>query len=212
MTKLITLTTLASLTLGTAAFADPAETSKVITHPSQGDKTVVEGATARLVRHDTGIFASFETKGLTPGHAHTIWFVVINEPAKCETPNACTSKDVLKRSDIVKSDVTGGAGVVVGEDGTASFTWHQSEGDIADGWFVDGLVEADHAEIHLVINDHGPLLEGREAAMLSTYREGCAEDTIPGPMPATARASGSEGPNTCRLLQVAIFPAPAQAS
>ena len=207
MKTLFALSTLA-LTLGTSALAGPAETSKVITHPSQGDKTEVAGATARLARHDTGIFANFETSGLTPGNVHTIWFVVVNDPAKCETPFACTSKDVLKRSDVVASDVTGGAGVVVGEDGTASFTWHQSEGAIDGGWFEAGLVEADKAEIHLVINDHGPLIEGREFDMLTSYRDGCTDDSIPGPMPASARASGKAGPNTCRLVQFSIFKAP----
>ena len=201
------LSTLAALTLGTAAMAGPAETAKVITHPSQGDKTVVEGAMARLVRHDTGIFANFETKGLTPGHIHTIWFVVVNDPAQCETPFACTAKDVLKRSDAVTSDVTGGAGVIVAEDGSATFNWQQSEGDM-NGWFGAGLIEADEAEIHLVINDHGPLIEGREFEMLNTYRDGCMDQSIPKPMPDAARASGDAGPNTCRLVQFSIFKAP----
>ena len=213
MTKSIfTLTALASLTLGTSALAGPAETAKIITHPSQGDKTDVMGATARLSRHDTGIFANFETNGLTPGHVHTIWFVVVNDPAKCETPFACTSKDVLKRSDVVASDVTGGAGVVVGEDGSATFNWHQSEGALTGGWFGAGLTEADKAEIHLVINDHGPLIDGREFDMLNSYRDGCTDESIPAPMPATARASGEAGPNTCRLVQFAIFKAPQPAS
>ena len=212
MTKTFTtLTTLAAMTLGTAALADPAETAKVITHPSQGDKTVVEGAAARLIRHDTGIFANFETKGLTPGHVHTIWFVVTNDPAKCETPFACTSKDVLKRSDIVQSDVTGGAGVIVAEDGTATFNWQQSEGDM-NGWFGAGLKNADKAEIHLVINDHGPLIEGRAFEMLNSYRDGCTTESIPGPMPQAAHASGEAGPNTCRLVQFSIFKAPEASS
>ena len=207
MTKL-TLTTLAALSLGTSAFAGAAETANVITHPSQGDKTVVEGAQATLVRHEGGIFANFETSGLTPGNVNTIWFVVVNSPEKCETPHACTSKDVLKRTDAVNADVTGGAGVIVAEDGTATFNWHQSEGAMTTSWFTDGLIDADSAEIHLVINDHGPLIEGREESMLTTYRDGCTEESIPGPMPATARAQGEAGPNACRLMQFAIFKAP----
>ena len=212
MKSIFALSTIATLALGTSALAGPAETSKVITHPSQGDKTEVKGATARLIRHDGGIFANFETKGLTPGHVHTIWFVVVNDPAQCETPFACTAKDVLKRSDTVVSDVTGGAGVLVGADGAASFNWHQSEGPLPGGWFGAGLIEADKAEIHLVINDHGPLIEGRAFDMLTSYRDGCTDESIPAPMPATARASGEAGPNTCRLVQFSIFKAPQPAS
>ena len=50
-----------------------------------------------------------------------------------------------------------------------------------------GLIEADEAEIHLVINDHGPLIEGREFEMLNTYRDGCMDQSIPKPMPDAAR-------------------------
>ncbi len=207
MTKL-TLTTIAALSLGTTALAGSPESANVITHPSQGDKTVVEGAQATLVRHEDGVFANFETSGLTPGNVNTIWFVVVNSPENCETPHACTSKDVLKRTDAVNADVTGGAGVIVAEDGTATFNWHQPEGAMKTGWFEDGLINADVAEIHLVINDHGPLIEGREETMLTTYRDGCTEESIPGPMPATARAQGEAGPNACRLMQFAIFKAP----
>ena len=167
--KPISMITALTLTVfGTATFADTAETTAVITHPSQGDKTVVENAEARMMRHDTGVFVSFDTQGLTPGHVNTLWFVVINDPAQCETPFACTSKDVLKRTDVVKSDVTYGGGVVAAPDGSARFAWHQAEGDMADGWFTDGMIEADNAEIHLVINDHGPLFEGREFEMLNS--------------------------------------------
>ena len=60
-------------------------------------------------------------------------------------------------------------------------------------------------EVHLVLNDHGPVIEGRTADMLSTYRGGCTTESIPAPMPASARASGTPGPNQCRLVQFSIF-------
>lgn len=193
------------------AFATEVETQKIITHPSQGEKTVVDGATARLVRHDSGVFVNFDTKELTPGHVHTLWFVAINKPDTCET-DPCTSKDVLRRTDAVLADVGYGGGVVVGEDGTASFNWHQSEGPLSGGWFTEGMIDADAAEIHLVINDHGPVLEGRVGEMLATYRGGCTDESIPGPMPATARAQGEAGPNMCRLAHFSIFKPTAPAS
>ncbi len=208
--RMISLTAIATAFAG-QVFAADVETSQVISHPSQGDKTVIDGASAKLLRHEDGVFVNFEATGLEPGHVHTLWFVAIAKPEACETDN-CTSKDVLKRTDIVQADVGWGGGVVVGEDGTASFNWHQSEGALSGGWFSAGMADAETAEIHLVINDHGPVIEGRVGEMLSTYRDGCTDESIPGPMPDTARAQGEAGPNTCRLLQVAIFKPTAPAS
>ena len=202
--KRTTAMALVAAALATQVSGGEMETSKVITHPSQGDKMEVAGATARMIRHEDGVFVNFDTSGLTPGNVHTLWFVNINDPASCET-QPCTAKDVLKRTDAVSADVGYAGGVVVGADGTASFNWHQSEGALSGGWFTAGLIEADNSEIHLVVNDHGPVLEGRVDQMLATYRDGCTDESIPGPMPATARAQGEAGPNACRLMQFAIF-------
>lgn len=206
----------AAAVLVTGATADSLKTAPMKSHPSQGEVAIIDGATARLSVHDDGVFVAVDTVGLNPGHVHTLWFVAINNPAGCydevalieghkTDPAECTSRDVLLRTEEVKADVGYGGGVVVGEDGTARFAWHQPEGALTNGWFSDGLAEADTAEIHVVINDHGPLLVGRERAMLSSYRDGCKDDSIPGPMPASARADGQAGPNVCRLMQTAVF-------
>ncbi len=178
--------------------------AQIKTHPSQGDVTIVEEGTARLGVYGDGVFANFDTAGLAPGHVHTLWFVVINDPAACEGEN-CTSKDVLKRTEIVNADAGYAGGVIVGEDGTASFNWHQPEGQLSGGWFGNGMVDAETAEIHLVVNDHGPVINGRVDAMLTSYRDACSDDSIPAPMPAAARAQGEPGPNTCRLVQFTVF-------
>lgn len=213
----------AAAVLATGVAADSLKTAPVKSHPSQGEVTIVDGATAQLSVHDGGVFVAVDTVGLNPGHVHTLWFVAINNPAGCydeaavveeqkTDPAECTSRDVLLRTDIVGADVGYGGGVVVGEDGTARFAWYQPEGPLTNAWFSQGLDDADSAEIHVVINDHGPLLQGREGAMLSSYRDGCKDDSIPGPMPATARADGDAGPNVCRLMQTAIFPLDASES
>lgn len=197
-------TALALTLAATTAMADTVRTAPVKTHPSQGDVKVVEAATARLATHDDGIFVNVDTQNLTPGNVHTLWLVVINNPAACEGEN-CTSKDVLKRSDIVDSDVGYAGGVIVDEDGNARFAYHQSEGALNGGWFGAGLKASEAAEIHLVVNDHGPMIEGRVDQMLATYRDGCTDESIPAPMPDTARAQGEAGPNQCRLMQFSIF-------
>lgn len=187
-----------------ASFADTIRTAPVKSHPSQGDVKVVDGATARMAVHDDGIFVNVDTQSLTPGNVHTLWLVVINNPAACEGEN-CTSKDVLKRSDIVDSDVGYAGGVVVDENGDARFAYHQTEGALNGAWFGAGLKASDAAEIHLVVNDHGPMIEGRIDQMLATYRDGCTDESIPAPMPDIARVQGEAGPNQCRLMQFAIF-------
>jgi len=162
------------------------------------------------------MFVGIDTSGLTPGHVHTLWFVAINNPKGCFDPSAvaakkkknaedCNSFDVLKRTAMTDADVGYAGGLVVGADGTASFSWHQPTGELNSAWFGNGLKDTGRAEIHLVINDHGPVIEGRVGDMLSTYRDACRDDSIPKPMPTTARADGKAGPNTCRLVQFAIL-------
>lgn len=205
MKRTTTILTAASLLAATAATADGLRSTGMKTHASQGEIADVAGSVARLATHNDGVFVNVETAGLTPGNVHTLWFVVINNPAACETPYECVTKDVLKRSEIVASDVGYAGGVIVGPDGTATFAWHQAEGALSGGWFGTGMTNVAGAEIHLVVNDHGPLIEGREFAMLNTYRDGCTDKSIPAPMPDTARAQGEAGPNQCRLMQFSIF-------
>lgn len=59
--------------------------------------------------------------------------------------------------------------------------------------------------VGLVVHDHGPFLPDLGATIATTYRGSCAEDGIPAPFPDTAKADGEPGPNTCRLVQVAVF-------
>lgn len=213
-------TTLGLSTLGFAlsATAESPRMTEMKTHPSQGEVGIVEGGVARQMIYDNGMFVSVDTSGLTPGNVHTLWFVAINNPAGCFDPSAveagkkknaedCNSFDVLKRTDVVDSDVGYGGGIIVGEDGTASFSWHQSTGALTNAWFGNGLKNTQQAEIHLVINDHGPAIDGRVDDMLSTYRDGCKDDSIPKPMPDTARADGEAGPNSCRLVQFTVIKA-----
>ena len=190
-------------TAGTASAGD-IRSSVVKSHPSQGEVATVADATARMQTNKDGIFVNFETNGLTPGNVHTLWLVTINEPGACETV-PCTSKDVLKRTDAVKADVGYAGGIIPGENGMGSFAAFQPMGKLNGSWFSDGLMGTDNLEVHLVINDHGPAIEGMTGEMLSTYRAGCTDESIPGPMPATARADGTAGPNQCRLVQFSIF-------
>ncbi len=176
----------------------------VETHPSQGEQRAVPGATATLAVTDAGIMAHVQSTDLTAGHAYTLWFVAINAPSQCAA-SPCTPADVLGNTDAVQADVRWAAGAIARNDGTIELTGWIPAGAWARSWFGSGLTNLDGAEIHLVINDHGPVLAGREAAMTTSYREGCTDDSLPPPFPATAKTDGTPGPNQCALVQDAIF-------
>ncbi|WP_299673272.1 hypothetical protein [uncultured Roseobacter sp.] len=180
------------------------QTVEVRTHPSQGDVEVVEGGGSTLIRGPDGIHVSLSTSGLIAGHVYTYWMVVFNEPGQCEA-EMCSGKDALVRTDIVESDAGYVGGAVVGADGTLSMTAYQPVGQLNNAFFDRGILETDDLEVHLILQDHGPVIAGRELEMLSTYRGGCSDDSIPPPFPVTARAQGEPGPNACRMVQVALF-------
>jgi hypothetical protein len=135
---------------------------------------------------------------------YSLWIVAINDPGQCAS-SPCTGKDVLANSEGTKSDVTWGDGTVASADGTAQLTGFVPAGEWTSSWFGNGFTNVEKAEIHLVVNDHGPAIPGRIATMLSSYRDGCTDESLPPPFPATAKNDGQPGPNACALTQDAIF-------
>ncbi len=78
---------------------------------------------------------------------------------------------------------------------------------VPEGWLDDrGRVDSMCAEVHLVLNDHGPALPEFMPGMIQTYRGGCSDSSpFPPIFRPKALADGEPGPNTCRLTQVAVF-------
>ena len=163
-----------------------------------------EGARAKLTRTPNGISYAINTRNLRAGHAYTVWVLVINNPAACAA-SPCVPTDILKNPE-TQSQVTYGAGHVVGSSGAAGFGGHIARGALPDGWLPgQGLDDPLSAEIHLVLNDHGPKIADFMPGMIRTYRAGCTDASLPAIFPASARADGEPGPNSCRLWQVAVF-------
>lgn len=90
-----------------------------------------------------------------------------------------------------------GDGIVVGGEGKGHFNGFLAIGDMPNSWFDNGYRNPQGAEIHIVINDHGPLIPDMAENMLNSYRGGCTDASLPPPFPATAKADGKPGPNTC---------------
>ena len=166
----------------------------------------VDGAFAQLRRTDSGISWTINTLGLTPGHAYTVWRVIINNTAACTADPCAPNPDVLVNTALTRSQIVYGGGHLAGQAGNASFGGSRNVGPVHNGWFgATGLENAMTAEIHLVLNDHGPKIAEFMPGMIDTYRSGCTDASLPGIFPASAKADGAPGPNTCTLWQAAIF-------
>ncbi|MCI0434117.1 MAG: hypothetical protein L0271_10855 [Gemmatimonadetes bacterium] len=180
----------------------------VRTHPSLGPAVPIPGAIATLVSNVNGVSVRLQTGNLDPGNAYTVWWVKIDAPENCATI-PCGGADVLGNSAIVSSNVAYAAGHVAGGGGMATFGAHFSTGEIPGGWFDNEFVNPMGAEIHLVVMDHGPAVPGLVSNQISTLRGGCSDESVNTPpisgFPAVAKADGIPGPNTCRLVQLAIL-------
>lgn len=172
---------------------------------SVGNTGPVEGASATLVRRDSGISYEFNAKSLAPGNAYTLWLVVVNNPEACAA-SPCTGADFFQNDATGTQVLYGGDGDVAGDSGELTLSGSLSEGEV-DGWLGTRTFEdAETAQIHLVVNDHGPELAEFMPGMIQTYRGGCSDASpFPEIFPATALADGEVGPNTCLLTQAAVF-------
>ncbi|MGQ0641228.1 MAG: hypothetical protein ACT4P6_10740 [Gemmatimonadaceae bacterium] len=177
-------------------------TAPVMTHPSQGPVTQVPGAQAVLTSNDNGIRIWLRTQNLAAGNAHTLWWIVINEPQNCLT-RPCSAMDVLTRASAVKGDIGYATGRFT--EGAATFAALLENGPLTRAWFGHGLTNPRGAEVHVVLHDHGPRLPELARNMITTFRGGCTNASIPAAFPPAAFADGIPGPNTCRLVQVAIL-------
>ena len=179
-------------------------TSPVETYSSQGDVRIIEGSTAWLMTSDAGIAVSMSTSELEADHVYTLLVMIVNKPAACAS-QPCTPNDVLSNPDGVQAEVTRGDTVLTSAKTRSEFSVFVPAGDFAEGWYGNGLANPTGATVYLLINDHGVYIPEIGATMLNTYRGGCADESLPVSFPSTAKADGEPGPNTCRLVQTALF-------
>ena len=205
----LTIVVLSTLMLaGPAAARADHQSAPVMWHAQTGlSGPVGANAQASLVRRAGGVSFNVTTTDLRPGHAYTVWFVVINNPAACAA-SPCSGPDILLNP-ATNSQITYGAGHVVGASGNGGFAGSFRAGSLDDGWLAGGgLYDPTAAQIQLVINDHGTVLKGYLPEQIQTYRAGCTDASLPGIFPASARADGTPGPNACQLYQAAVFLSP----
>ncbi len=176
----------------------------VVWHAQSGNSGAVSKARARLVTTSWGATFSVRAAELSRKHAYTVWLVIVNNPSACD-PAPCTAPDILNNPE-TESQVTFADGRIArGRTGRLRFRAHAPVGEVA-GWLENRFFYNPlGAEIHIVINDHGPVLPAFMPDMKRTYRGGCTDDSLPAIFPPSAFADGEPGPNTCRLFQSAVF-------
>lgn len=152
--------------------------------------TLVDGATAKLVRTKNGLTVNVRTAELQPGNAYTLWWIIFDAPAGCAAGRGnCTLFDVFAPGNPADATVFGpAAGSLAGGTGKATFAGHVKPGDepnfidLGDGSMDDPLT----ADVAFVVRNHGPAIPGRIDEQLSTFNGGCP-------------------PNNCMNVQFGIF-------
>ncbi len=135
-----------------------------------------EVGSSKLVRNQNGVSLTLNTSELEPGSAETVWWIVFNNPEECV--DGCNGEDLSNEA--VNGDVIYAAGNVVGGNGTANFAAHLNEGDNDGSIFMggfgfagSGLIDAETAEIHLVVRSHGQAIPGMIDEQIHTFNGGC---------------------------------------
>ncbi len=152
---------------------------------------------ATIHRSKNGVTVNVKTTGLIAGNAYTMWVVAFNSPQDClDATDGQLGVDGCDGSDLGRAngDVMYGAGHVVGGNGKGNFSAHLSEGDVSGSVRPQpspGLIDAQTAEVHIVIKDHGPKIPGMVSEQIHTFNGGCNE--------------GDENEGLCDDVWFAIF-------
>lgn len=142
------------------------------------------GGKSILTRTDTMVVATVEAANLVPGDAHTLWFVVFNNPEECSDP--CGEDDIflpdgnLNEEGIVAAQIAIGnaTGNVAKSNGTAEFGGVLRRGLNDDHQVLfpagfDGAsvltADPDDAEVHVIVQSHGQARGGNQLATQLTY-------------------------------------------
>jgi hypothetical protein len=169
------------------------------------DTSVIQGTFSELERDEDGVEMSIDTLQLTPWSTYTVWWVVFNNPEYCVGP--CDGTDLLPfgGDPLVDSSVLYADGGFAKSEGRVRFGGTLAEGYIpglpGQILFGPGLLDAEGAEVHLVVRDHGPEQAGLLFDQTNTFMGGCIYDPVNDPPPPTW---GTEGTFACEDVQLAI--------
>lgn len=196
--------TVLAVSLPTVALAD-AITKPMSWAPDSGlTPAPIEGTSAVLEKGPFGAAMAIKSLGLTPGDVVTVWWVAVQNPSVCAA-NPCKPTETMVEGSGSDSVVTLAASGVVGEDGTISLAGFLPKGQVEGNFFDTTFHSPETAEYHLPIHNHGPLDPAIAEEMLTSFRAGCTDESLPEYYPQTALADGAKGSFDCKTVQVASF-------
>jgi len=151
----------------------------------------VGAAFSMLERTDEGVATKIRTR-VEPGDAYTAWYVIFNAPENCNT-GACGEDDLfnsdgsfnVEQIEAARIAVVWGTGGVANPGGRLNVEGGLAEGEIRDGsnqivigrgedgalapvGVVSGLEDAWAAEVHIVLQSHGPAHEDPDMLRMQT--------------------------------------------
>ena len=190
---------------GASAVAMRMLTAPISGHPQSGSTDPIAGAEATLVTTADGASIHFSTAGLTDGNVYTLWWVILNNPEMC-AETICGFNDIFVNFVATGADlVQAGNGKVIDAVGDQVFSAYLPKGPLAKGWFDEGFTNPMGADFAIILNNHGPAIDGEVGNMTNSYRGGCTDASIPPPFPDKGKLDGTVGPNTCVLTHEAMF-------
>lgn len=142
------------------------------------------GGKSHLTRTDTMILITLEAAELVAGDAHTLWWIVFNNPGACSAPG-CGEDDIfdlvnggLNGDGVLTAEIAVGnaSGNVAKSDGTLEFGARMMSGGDNAGHqvlFTPALLMGDpagplltadphDAEVHVIVQTHGQSLGGKK--------------------------------------------------
>ena len=175
---------------------------------------------SNIVRTKNGISAEYETYGLTPGNAATLWIIVFNNPDECSADGGGCSPDDFGNP-LVQGDFLVASGHVIDDSGEATFAGHLKVGDTRGSGLAEmiclntgctpgedpnltpGLIDPENALIVLAMHDHGPKESGQVLTeQISSFLGGCDLPFI-GDINGFATGPGDlpDDPGECATIQ-----------
>jgi len=202
----LAMTAVSVLTFATHANAEAITKPMSWTPDSGMTAGPVAGTSVVLEKGPFGVAMAIKSSGLTPGDVVTDWWVAIQNPQVCQAI-PCTPVETMSADSGSDSVVALAASGVVAEDGTISLASYLPIGEVEGNLFDTTLHSPEIAEYHLPIHNHGPLDPSIAQEMLTSFRAGCTDESLPEYYPQTALSDGVQGNFDCKTVQVAAFPA-----
>lgn len=134
---------------------------------------------SRLTRIAGLITVEVRTSGLDPSGPYSLWAVVFNNPARCHS-SPCSDADLPitpGHDPLVEAALINIGGGVSLPDGRGVFRGRLPEARngvvTADLQFGPGLLDAQRAEVHIVVRGHGQPAEADLFSALRSFEGGC---------------------------------------